>query len=229
VADLCRNATILGVQEYGKRSEGRIRRLGKDGPRLLDDERELSADGRVRTTINDPSLRISKQVGPGHFDPQTWQKIQRQMDERGSSQRGIPRAKDPARYPLACRLVDLTDGCGSLLYGRMTHNRSVYTCGRYMRTAGAECASNQVDAEAMLRFTLKTLKQFVECHGNRERLRQKLLQRALREASSSTVNPHQRELTNVLARLDDVRDAVQTVTKRMAREKDDARYEALAL
>src|SRR5207342_3387915 len=110
--------------------------------------------------------------------PERWQEIQRQTRERGQSQRGIPRAKDPARYPLACRLVDLTDGCGSVLYGRTTHDRAIYTCGRYMRTAGAECESNQVDAEATLRFTLKTLRQFVDLNGRRGKLRQKLLERA---------------------------------------------------
>jgi hypothetical protein len=166
VAELCRNPIIVGFQEYGKRSEGKIRRLGKAGPRLLEDETDRSAQGQPRTIVNDPVLRINKQVGEAQFDLERWQTVQRQMDARGRNQRGIPRSKDPARYPLACRLVDLTDNCGSILYGRMTHSRAVYTCGRYMRTAGAECASNQVDAEAILRLTLKTLKQIVDLHGS---------------------------------------------------------------
>jgi hypothetical protein len=86
-----------------------------------------------------------------------WQDIQRQMEDRGRSRRGIPRAEEPARYRPACRLVDLTDDCGSVLFGRTAHQRAVYTCGRYLRAAGAGCASNQVDAGAILRFTLKTL------------------------------------------------------------------------
>jgi len=182
VAELCRNPIIIGVQQYGKRSEGRIRRLGVDGPRLLEDETDLSPEGRPRVILNDPSLRVRKQVGVAQFDRERWHAIQDRMHELGRNQRGIPRAKDPARHPLACRLVDLTEGCGSVFYGRTTHNRSVYTCGRYMRTSGAECASNQVDAEAILRFTLKTLKQFVDLHGRREKLRRKLLERARQEA-----------------------------------------------
>ena len=134
VADLCRNAIILGVQEYGKRSGGSIRRLGKDGPRLLNEEKDRSPKGKPRCITNDPSLRIVKEVGNSEYDLEKWQGIQRQMDERSQNQRGVPRSKDPARYPLAGRLVDLTDGCGSFLYGRMTHNRARYTCGRYMRT-----------------------------------------------------------------------------------------------
>jgi hypothetical protein len=98
----------------------------------------LTVTGTVRTILNDESLRISKQVGEAKFDAERWQAIQEQMDQRGNNQRGIARAKDPARYPLACRLVDLTDGCGSILYGRTNQGRAVYTCGRYMRTAGSE-------------------------------------------------------------------------------------------
>jgi hypothetical protein len=228
VADLCHNAAILGIQEYGKRSEGKIRRLGADGPRLLEEETDLSPQGRPRVITNDPALRVSKPVGEANFDPERWQAIQRQMEERGSSQRGIPRAKDPARYPLACRLVDLTGGCGALLYGRTTHNRAVYTCGRYMRTAGAECASNQVDAEAMLRFTLKTLKQFVDLHGRRDKLRQKLLERARREGQEPAADPRAAELTRLQARLTELQAQHATIEYRMARERDDALYAALS-
>jgi hypothetical protein len=69
VADLRRNTTVIGVQEYGKRSEGTLRRLGRDGPRLLDDETGLSASGKVRVVVNDPPLRIGKQVDRPQFDP----------------------------------------------------------------------------------------------------------------------------------------------------------------
>jgi hypothetical protein len=228
VADLCHNAAILGVQEYGKRSEGKIRRLGADGPRLLEEDTDLSPQGRPRVIINDPALRVSRPVGEAQFDPERWQAIQRQMEERGRSQRGIPRAKDPARYPLACRLVDLTEGCGSVLYGRTTHGRAVYTCSRYMRTAGAECASNQVDGEAILRFTLKTLKQFVDLHGRRDKLRQKLLERARRDGQGPATDPRAVELARLQARRTELQAQHATIEYRMAREPDDALYAALS-
>src|SRR5262245_44150482 len=227
VAELCRNPMILGIQRYGKRSEGTIRRLGAEGPRLLDDK-DRHENGTTRIIFNDPSLQVRKQVGESQFEAERWAAIQEQMDERGRRQAGVRRAKDPARYPLACRLIDLTDGCGSILYGRSHSGRFVYTCGRYMRTSGAACASNQVDAEAMLRFTLKTLKQLVERHGNRDKLRQKLLERARREEAAQTGHPIARELAGLRLRLTEVEDALQTAKRRMAREKDDVRYEALA-
>ena len=228
MADLCHNAIIIGVQEYGKRSEGTIRRLGKDGPRLLEEEIDLTAGGRVRFITNDPSLRTSKQVGEAKFDSEQWQEIQQQMNTRGRNQRGIPRAKDPARYPLACRLVDLTNDCGSVLYGRTNQNRAMYTCGCYMRTAGAECASNQVDAEAMLRFTLGTIKQFVVQHGRREKLRQKLLERARREIQEPSIDPRAVELVRLQTRRTELQEQQATIEYRMARERTDTLYAALA-
>jgi hypothetical protein len=227
VAELCRNPIILGVQQYGRRSEGTIRRLGAEGPRLLD-ENDRSPAGEARIIFNEPALRVERQVGESQFDRERWAAIQQQMDERGQSQRGIRRAKDPARYPLACRVLDLTGGCGSVLYGRTASGRLVYTCGRYMRSDGAECASNQVDAEALLRFTLRTLKQLTEWHGNREKLRQKLLERARREGAAQAINPVERELASLRLRLTEADDTLETAKRRMAQEKDDARYDALA-
>ena len=69
MADLCRNPTILGIQEYGKRSEGKIRRLGKDGPRLLEEETDCRRRGGPRVIVNDPSLRVSKPVGEAQVRP----------------------------------------------------------------------------------------------------------------------------------------------------------------
>ncbi len=228
VADLCRNATILGIQEYGKRSEGTLRRVGTDGPRLLDENRDFTADGKVRVINNDPSLRIRKEVGEPKFDQQRWATIQQQMDDRGRCQRSVPRAKDPSRYPLACRLVDLTDECGSILYGRTNQNRAVYTCGRYLRTSAAECSSNQVDAEATLRFTLLTLRQLVSLNGRRDKLRQKLLERARREVDVPAASARTSDLARLKAQHAELQYQCKTIEYRMAREKVESLYSALS-
>jgi hypothetical protein len=104
----------------------------------------------------------------------------------------------------------------------------VYTCGRYMRTSGAECASNQVDAEAMLRFTLQTLKQLVDRHGNREKLRQKLLERARRAVQEPAADPKAGELARLRSRKVDLSEQKDTISYRMARERDDTLYAALS-
>jgi hypothetical protein len=227
VGELCRNPVILGVQRYGKRSEGKLRRLGADGPRLLE-EKDRTATGGPRIVFNDPALHVRRQVNEAQYDPGKWQAIQAQMDERGQDQRGLARVKDAARYPLACRLVDLSDGCGSVLYARTSQGRATYSCGRYMRTAGAECHSNAVDAEAMLRFTLKTLRQLVERHGGRDRLRQLLLERARRAAEQPAASPAAAELARLRGRQAGLQEEQAAIEYRMARERDDTLYAALA-
>src|SRR5262249_19026343 len=89
-----------------------------------------------------------------------------------------------------------------------------YRCGRYMRTSGDECASNQVDAEAMLRFTLNTLQQVDNRNGNREKLRQKLMERALLENGDPTIDPMNMELSRLQSRESELTDQRNTIEYR---------------
>jgi hypothetical protein len=227
IKELCANRAILGAQDYGRRSEGAHRRLGAGGPRLLTDADRLD-ETRTRVVMNEPAVRITAATGSGpRFDAARWQEIRRRTRERGRTQRGVPRAPDPARYPLSCRLVDLTDACGSILYGLTNGGRALYKCGRYMRTEGAECASNAVDAEAMLRFTLKSIRQLVDRRGDRDRLRALLEERARRDRADHHGGPEVREAA-LAAKLAELKGQMEVAGRRMATERDDARYEAIA-
>src|SRR5262249_43650535 len=197
------------------------------GPRLLTDA-DRGANDRPRVVKNDASSQITAPIGaPAHFDARRWDEIQQQRQARGRSQRGIPRAKDPARFPLSCRIIDLTDGCGSVMYGYKHGGRPVYVCGSYMRTAGAECEHNLVDGEAVLRFTLRTLRQLAERGGNRDRLRTLLEERARREVGHDQPSAADLEVGRLEASLGELRAQLATVQRRMATEQDDARYQAL--
>ncbi len=157
VRELCMNRAILGLLDYGRRSEGKHRRLGKDGARLLEDS-DRNGQKKPKVIMNNPSLIITSRLpAEPQFDPGRWEKIQAETQKRSKVQRGIPRTRDPARYPLSCRVIDLSDGCLSVMYGHTHGKRLVYTCGKYMATGGAERENNTVDAEAMLRFTLDTV------------------------------------------------------------------------
>src|SRR3954454_9084696 len=89
-------------------------------------------------------------------------------------------------------------------------------------------ASNSVDAEALLRFTLRTLKQLVDRHGQRDRLRAKLLERARRSQQEPGLSTAQQELNTMLGRGQEVREQLAIVGRRMSLEQDDTRYEAIA-
>ena len=114
------------------------------------------------------------------------------------------------------------------MYARTNQQRPVYTCGRYMRTSGAECASNQIDAEAMLRFLIKTLKQSLYLHGGRDQLRKMLIARANRETQKPAADPREAELTALRARRVIVEAELAAIEYRMARESNDNLYKALS-
>jgi len=199
VRALCRNRAILGLLDYGRRSEGKVRRLGKDGPRVLE-ETDRDSRTKPRRITNDPSLVVTGALpGEAMFDADRWQAIQEDTRSRARSQVGIPRTRDYAKSPLSCRLIDLTDNCNSTMYSRSSGKRRLYVCGRYTKSGGAECNNNAVDAEAALKFTLGTLLEVVDRLGSHDKLRAKLLDRARRktanpEASESVVEQQALEL-----------------------------------
>lgn len=228
VVELCRNRAIIGIQDTGRRSEGAHRRFGPEGPRPLNDK-DRRADGKPKVIANSPEVIVSRSLGfEPRFATDLFQDIQDQMDERSRNQRGVPRAKDPAKYPLGCRVFDLTEGCGSAMYGITSGQRRLYKCGRYQSTAGAECHHNMVDAEALLRFTLRTLSMRIERQGGTDKLRQLFLARA---AASSGHQPDTAAQTAVEAarqRVTVLTEDLKTIERRMATERDDDRYQAIA-
>src|SRR6056297_165819 len=155
VSDLCRNPIIVGQFEYGKRSEGKHFRHTKTGSRPLREDERRGKNGVVRVT-NPQEERLNVIAG---FEPlyptDRWLAIQQQMDARSKSQAGIAKHPDPGKYPLSTRIVDLTEGCGSIMYGSSQQTKKngqscqkpVYKCGRY--TKQRECYHNSVDGEKL--------------------------------------------------------------------------------
>jgi hypothetical protein len=91
VIDLCRNEAITGFQYYGKRSEGKHRRLGENGHRHLDDCDQPQGK-HPRVVLNKEEVQIRTQLAfPGLVGLDKWLKVQKILDDRGKNQRGIPR------------------------------------------------------------------------------------------------------------------------------------------
>ena len=228
VGELCRNRAILGIQEIGRRSEGAHRRFGPDGPRPLNDNDRLE-NRKPRVIKNTPDVIVSAPIG---FEPKfatdRWQDIQDQMDQRSRNQRGVRRAKDPTKYPLACRVFDLTDGCGSVMYGITSGQRRLYKCGRYQSTAGAECHHNLVDAEALLRCTLRTLTQRLDQHGSSEELCRMFLARAEVNSDKNAFLAGKSAITAARQLVASLSEDLKIVERRMATERDDDRYQSIA-
>jgi hypothetical protein len=193
------------------------------------EESDKTLSGTPRVIFNATQSRISAPLhgGIASFDAQKWQDVQAQMDARGKHQRGVRRAKDPAKYPLGCRVFDLTDGCGSVMYGVTIANRPVYRCGRYMRTAGSQCSQNTADGEALLSFVLQLLVQSIGPFGGRDLLQKRLTEIAQAdcEQSGTASRPGSGALQNQVVQL---KSQLRTAERRMVIEEDDSRYEVLA-
>ncbi len=201
VKELCQNPIIVGLLQHGTRSEGKHRRCTPDGSRPLNDE-ERNGD-RVVTVINpvEERIRVEAAFAP-QFSPERFEAIQNKVNVRSQSQRGVRRASDPSKYPLSTRVIDLTDGCGSIMYG-VTHRTTkarkpidtpYYTCGRYMKLQ--QCSHNRVDGERLLELVLRSIKHMVRRTGTRSELTQRLIDIASRK---SPADPHQDQLRTLLA------------------------------
>ena len=164
VKNILLNPRIAGLQDYGRRSEGRLRRTSRSGPRqLASAERKHKGRGkkrRAKLKLNAVEDRIQREAG---FEPliphEEWLTLVERSRRRGATQEGRRRPKQVQRYAFGTRVFDQTDGCGHPLYGKMRDGKPEYMCGRYMKSRRTECNSNSVDGEQLTRFTLATLRE----------------------------------------------------------------------
>jgi len=225
IAELCRNPIISGVLQLGTRSEGKHRRFTPNGSRTLNADDRFADNERVKVIINPVDQRIRRQASfSAPISQDRFEDIQSKVDARSACQRGIPRAKDPAKYPLGTCVVDLTGGCGAMMYGvprkrqvhGVTHVDPHYTCGRYLKTA--DCNHNSVDGEQLLAVALNSLKHMIRESGTRSELVSKLEQLATQNQPTKSAVNSQRE--SLVARLNSLTKDRETIGKKLAVESD---------
>jgi hypothetical protein len=224
VLDLIRNTLIVGEKRYGERSEGKHRRLDSGGWRYLDDS-DLNAQDSPKTTKNPPQLVIAASSGgEAAISPIRHNDIQEKLKLRGHSQRGIPRARDPGKYPLSGSVFDLTDGCGSLMYGATQSGRPLYKCGRYMRSGGAECGNNAVDGGARLQHVLGSLFESARPLFAQNDLKTELVRLATQDLASAN-DGGLSELESTDQQLERLGQEVAVIGRNLARALDDEAYD----
>ena len=81
----------------------------------------------------------------------------------------------------------------------------------------------------MLRFTLQTLSQLVDRYGHRDKLRALLLERAHQNARDPAPSLAEQEIQARVAAVSDLQEQLVMVRRRMAVERDDDRYAAIAV
>lgn len=227
VRELCLSRTILGILDYGRRSEGHHRRQSATGPRPLSSSDRRGTDGDPIIIRNNDDAIVSAKFTDPIFDPAKWKTLNDEIGRRAKSQRGQPRVRDLSTSPLSCRVVDLTDDCGSIMYVSKRGKKSKYCCGRYMRTAGAQCHHNEVDGEAILRFALATIQQILQQSTTQSELHVRLQfvaqQIADRPDQARVAGNAGKIMSEIRAREGDL----ETLSRRMGKEKDDECFEVL--
>lgn len=224
IKSLAENKIITGIKVYGRYGEGVHNRLGTDGPRPVEQD-ELHADGSGRYVENDPSVWIEARAGGEVlFDPERWERLQEKLRARSTPESGKRKAKDPAAYPLTPRVFDLTDGCGSLMHGSIRQDRGpgtpLYRCARYMKSPRF-CHHNNVNAEALLQFTLKTIAARVQRAGGAEKIRAALVARAKAAGSRSKAkSPEDALRSQIHAKVERLRQQIEQAPRRILEAED---------
>jgi hypothetical protein len=189
---------------------------------------KLLADGSGKTIENDVADRIRAAAGfAARFDPERWYRLQEKLKARGTSQRGKRKAHDPAAYPLTPCVFDLTCDCGGIMHGVVRKDRGagrpMYRCSIYTKTQGAKCNHNNVDAEALLHFTARTLVTLMRRAAGKDKLRAAVAAR-IREMQKAPPSPDEAIRAEMLARVERLRRTVAQAPKRILEEdRDDVR------
>ena len=229
VRDLCSNPIIAGIKEYGRRSEGRYRRVGVGGPRELE-EHDLRPNGQPKLLENPEDVRVrAASGGDAQFDPERWRAMQPKKASIDEVRRkNGQKANNPDRYPLSTRVIDLTEGCGSVMHGIPIGDKLKYACGRYYNSGYTECSHNTVEAAAVTTMLIDALVELVNKAGGRKVIRDRLLAKARAEVEQNAVPEEPTALTHLRKHLTGLEDDIATAERRMATEKNEARYEAIA-
>lgn len=226
VKRLVRNKAIIGLCVRGKTSSGKHRRFAPDGPRMLEEPDRYGDGGAKKIIVPEGGQVVAAAGYDSLVDHELFRKCENLGEQRGRSLRGIPRAHDPAKYPLSTRIVDVTDDCGATLYGREEFGRRKYECSRYRQSGGRDCARNVIDAENALEFVLQFLRQRTGLAGGRQQLRHRLLAIAQsQELAAPPVQVDERQLTE--ERIGVLQQELSVIERNLARANSDEAYKAV--
>jgi hypothetical protein len=223
ITSIARNPLLVALRSYGARSMGDKRRYTPEGPRLLEDQ-DYRADSKPRIVQNPKESQI---VVPAKFpavlEPAAHRELLAKLDARGGSQRGKPRAVDPAQNPLGCRVFDMN--CSWPMYREPYNGSFRYKCGLYQQSHGERCAHNHVDGPTATRFVLSCLQQRMLSPGFQTRLEQRL--RELAQSDTASMQPS-RELAAKQASLAQCSADLERVSGNMALAETPEQYKAVA-
>ncbi len=224
VRGLAVNPPPRAVVESGRRVEGTERRFTAAGPRPLADA-DYRADGRPKVVVNPPEARVAVPARGFEpvIDPARHAALVAELDARGASQRGKPRARAGAPNPLGGRVWDA--GCTWPMYRHARGPTYRYTCSKYMQSNARECTHNWVDGPAATRFVLAAARQWLLSPAARAKLLAKLEGLAAAEVGFDATA---REAEARRAALTAARQKMNRAETNLALAETEAQYKAVA-
>ena len=205
INNIARNPLLLAICQHGVRSMGDKARFTPAGPREME-ERDYRSDDKPKV-IRNPEVNLV--VAPARFealvDPERHEKLISELDQRGRSQRGKPRSKDPTKNPLGTRVYDMN--CTWPMYREPYNGKFRYKCGLYQQSHGAKCDHNHVDGLTATRFVLSCVRQRL--------LSQTLLPKLERRLTA--LAEHDMAATQPTHQLEERRSALAQVTRDLER------------
>jgi len=177
--------------------------------------------------VRNPEAALITRPSPAGFapliDPERQRELVALLDERGGTQRGKPRSRDPARNPLGGRVFDLN--CSWPMYRVPAGGAFRYGCGLYMQSHGQRCAHNHLDGPTAVRFLLGCVRQRVLAPRTLAKLEARLTELARRESAEGAAAA---ELRSKEAALVALRAQLEKVGRNMARAETEEQFRAVA-
>lgn len=223
VTNIGRNPLLVAITQHGIRSMGDQARFTPEGPRNLT-ENDLREPGKPKVIRNLLELQIQ---APASFtplvDPEEHRKLIEILDQRGGTQRGKPRSRDPKNNPLGCRVFDMN--CSWTMYRATNGDSYDYRCGQYTQSHGEKCSHNRVNGPLAVQFVLSSMQQRLLSPRLLPKLKSRLTAMARQTHSASNsdseLNAKRAELKRVIAE-------VQQVARNLSFAKSEEQYNVVS-
>jgi hypothetical protein len=223
IMSIARNPLLAAIASYGRRSMGDQMRFSPDGPRHLEESVDFTNDKQCKVIFNAEATLIQRQQKfEPLMSPEERRELLEVLDKRGGSQRNKPRAHDPARNPLGCRVFDMN--CRWPMYRQPYLKSFRYTCGRYQQSHGAQCDHNHIDGPLATRFVLTCLQQRLFSPSLLPKLKQKLGELADRDRRQNPINATKAATQSAL---EQVRGELKRAERNLAYAADEQNFRAV--
>ncbi|MBL9085380.1 MAG: hypothetical protein JNK76_26485 [Planctomycetales bacterium] len=223
VTNIAINPLLLAVKSYGRRSMGDQLRFTPEGPRNMA-HGDYRLDRKPKVIQNSDDATVKAAAGFDQLvDPEQHLGLLELLKERGGTQRGKPRSRDPNRNPLGGRVFDIN--CTWPMYRVPSGMKFHYTCGAYMQSHGALCTHNKVAGDELTRLVLDIARQKLLKPSAIEKLKIRLRELATADRPQDQAKL---QISRKQAEIDQVKEQLTVVERNLAFAATDAQFKAVA-